>query len=126
MEEGYSKTPIGKKLGFHQGFNILLHNPPDHYFDFFEDFPDQAVLLKTCKSDYADVIHIFCKKLEELAQVLPEHIKALKKTEPYGSAGPKGPLNCLLTSTGTSSGSMCSEQDWWMLKWQRSIKTGAG
>lgn len=45
MNAGYSKTPLGRKLGVKKGFRVLLHNTPKHYFDLFEDWPEEVQLL---------------------------------------------------------------------------------
>ena len=68
---GYSGTPLAKKLGMKQGFNITLINAPDYYFNLFTDLPgdlhvnDDAAVKK-------DFIHFFTKQKDEYLSMLPD------------------------------------------------------
>lgn len=64
---GYSGTPLAKKLGIKEGFKIRLINPPDYYFDLFEDLPDELKIQKEKKSR-KNFIHFFTLKANELAK----------------------------------------------------------
>jgi hypothetical protein len=73
VNTGYSGTPLAKKLGIKEGFNIKLVNPPNYYFDLFTDLPVNLNL----KEDHAtkkDFIHFFTKQEEEFTAILP-HLK---------------------------------------------------
>ena len=50
MNDGYSKTPLAKKLGLKNDFKIMLYNQPDHYFELFTDLPTNLNVLKNLKS----------------------------------------------------------------------------
>lgn len=62
---GYSGTPLAKKLGIKEGFSIRIVNQPDHYFDLFEDFPENIDIRKEKKTK-KDFIHYFTKQSKEL------------------------------------------------------------
>ena len=62
---GYSGTPLAKKLGIKEGFNIRLVNPPDYYFQLFDDLPKDIKIAKDKKSK-KNLIHYFTKQLAEL------------------------------------------------------------
>ena len=66
MSEGYSGTPLGKKLGIKSGAYALISNAPDYYFDLFPDWPEDVVLEKTPKHQSLDFIHLFCPDIESL------------------------------------------------------------
>ena len=58
--EGYSGTPLLKKLGIKPEMKILLLNPPHDYFELLEaDITDQFFL----KVNTPDFIHLFAKNL---------------------------------------------------------------
>jgi Protein of unknown function (DUF3052) len=71
---GYSGTPLTKKLGLKEGFTIRIVNPPDYYFDLFEDLP-QNISIRDEKKTKKDFIHYFTKQ----AQELNKNIVSLKK-----------------------------------------------
>ncbi len=87
---GYSKTPLAKKLGIKAGMQILLYDPPGHYFDLFEDFPDRVERLLQIELENADFIHLFCTGLEELQKVLEKYSKALRINGALWISWPKG------------------------------------
>ena len=62
---GYSGTPLAKKLGVKEGFNIRIVNQPDHYFDLFEDFPEN-INIRNEKKTKKDFIHYFTRQAKEL------------------------------------------------------------
>jgi len=55
---GYSGTPLAKKLGIKPGFNIALINPPEYYFDLFDDLPAHLNFASEQSKDH-DLIHLF-------------------------------------------------------------------
>ena len=71
---GYSGTPLEKKLGIKSGFRIRLINQPVNYINFFQNFPDDVVLLKRSASA-VDFIHYF----EYDSSTLHKRLPALKK-----------------------------------------------
>ncbi len=90
MEAGYSKTPLGKKLGLKEEFKILLYNRPDHYFELFQDWPKVFEILEPIQTENIDFAHLFCTKTEELEAVLPNYITPLKKNGSIWISWPKG------------------------------------
>jgi hypothetical protein len=62
---GYSGTPLAKKLGIKEGFIVRLVNPPDYYFQLFDDLPKDVKIAKDKKSK-KNLIHYFTKQLAEL------------------------------------------------------------
>ena len=69
MPAGYSGTPLTKKLGIKSGLRLYLVNPPNHYFDLFEELPDVEVI--TGDNETVDFVHFFSKKEKELKEVFP-------------------------------------------------------
>lgn len=62
---GYSGTPLAKKLGIKEGFNIRLVNQPDYYFELFDDLPKDITIANDKKSK-KNLIHYFTKQLSDL------------------------------------------------------------
>ncbi|MFC0181934.1 Protein of unknown function [Pseudarcicella hirudinis] len=61
---GYSGTPLAKKLGIKGGFKIRLINPPDYYFDLFDDLPDDIEILDDANSK-KNFIHYFTRQIAD-------------------------------------------------------------
>ncbi|MEX0290250.1 MAG: DUF3052 domain-containing protein [Flavobacteriaceae bacterium] len=85
---GYSGTPLAKKLGIKEGQSVILVNPPEHYFELFESFP-QVEFAENGKESI-DFIHLFCSHLEELEKDFNPLKKALKKNGSLWVSWPKG------------------------------------
>jgi len=79
--EGYSGTPLARKLGVKEGFNILLINQPEYYKDLFKDFPETAIESKKPESEKVDFIHVFCKSVNDMQHQLPKLKLMQKKME---------------------------------------------
>lgn len=62
---GYSGTPLAKKLGLKDGYKIRLYNPPDYYFELFDDLPNDVKVL-TDKKTKKNFIHYFTKDIDDL------------------------------------------------------------
>lgn len=62
---GYSGTPLAKKLGLKDGYKIRLYNPPDYYFELFDDLPNDVKVL-TDKKTKKNFIHYFTKDIDAL------------------------------------------------------------
>lgn len=90
MPAGYSGTPLAKKLGIKPGFSLLLHNAPKHYFNLFDDLPDNLVILSKPKPETADFIHLFCTSFDELKSAVKTYKPSLKKTGMLWVSWPKG------------------------------------
>lgn len=63
--QGYSGTPLAKKLGIKNGFKIRLVNQPDYYFQLFNDMPENIRIL-TDKKTKKNLIHYFTKQAKDL------------------------------------------------------------
>ncbi len=90
MPAGYSRTPLGKKLGIKEGYHILLYNHPKHYFHLFEDFPENITILDEIVPESVDFIHVFCTTMDELKRISEVHKSALKKNGLLWVSWPKG------------------------------------
>jgi len=87
---GYSKTPLARKLGIKQGYEIVLVNEPSHYDALFSDFPKEVTKVENPKKESIDFIHLFCTTKKEL-ETLPTKFKPLlKKTGMLWVSWPKG------------------------------------
>lgn len=63
-QEGYSGTPLAKKLGIKEGSRLLLFHVPDHYFSLFSHFPEGVQLnIRTA----VDCIHYFTTEEKQLS-----------------------------------------------------------
>lgn len=89
MASGYSGTPLAKKLGIKQGFNILLYNAPDNYFDLFDEMPKVNV-LDTIDEASVEFIHLFFKSTADLKANIIKYKMALKKDGILWVSWPKG------------------------------------
>jgi len=90
MAAGYSKTPLGKKLGIKTGFRLLLYKAPEHYFSLFTDWPEAVRILKRSSAKRIDFIQLFCTQMKELENTLPQYQAALKKDGLLWISWPKG------------------------------------
>ena len=88
--DGYSGTPLARKLGIKEGHSIYLVNLPDHYFDLFTDFPSEVRFLKKPSEQTADFIHLFCKSQECLEPETQRLKSLLKKNGMLWVSWPKG------------------------------------
>ena len=63
MTSGYSETPLAKKLGIKEGFEIALFNQPEYYFGLFTDFPSDVKVIHKGKVDF---VHYFATEEKQL------------------------------------------------------------
>ncbi len=80
MPAGYSATPLAKKLGLKENYEVLLYNEPKHYFDLFSDFPENLQFTESIQSESIDFMHLFCLSFKELLGAIAKYKKALKKS----------------------------------------------
>lgn len=72
MNNGYSGTPLLRKLGIKPEMLLRLYNPPPGYFEWL----GQALDGQCCSnSETPDMVHLFCKTRKEME-------KALRKLKP--------------------------------------------
>lgn len=88
--EGYSGTPLAKKLGIKSGFKIVLVNEPKHYRSLFTDFPTDVLEVSEPKTESVDFIHVFCITLNDLRTQLISLKLLLKKNGLIWVSWPKG------------------------------------
>lgn len=69
LPAGYSGTPLAKKLGLKAGFQIKLVNPPEYYFNLFDDLP-AGLNFKNDQGVKKDFIHFFTKNENEYIKIL--------------------------------------------------------
>lgn len=65
MSNGYSGTPLPKKLGIKAGFTVTLIDAPSYIEDLLVELPDDVV-LKTGARGKPDVALVFCKTESKL------------------------------------------------------------
>lgn len=90
MPAGYSGTPLAKKLGYKEGFKILLYNQPKNYFDMVSDMPDNVEQIQLTGKQTADLIHLFCTNFNGLRDIAKKYIAKLKKNGMLWISWPKG------------------------------------
>ncbi|WP_242203887.1 DUF3052 domain-containing protein [Aestuariivivens insulae] len=88
--EGYSGTPLAKKLGIKSGFKIVLVNRPKHYKELFADFPEDIIEVLEPKKEQIDFIHVFCVTLNDLKTQMVKLKPLLKKDGLIWVSWPKG------------------------------------
>lgn len=77
MTAGYSGTPLAKKLGIKDGFDILTINAPDNYLELLGPIPNTTTLSDKIHSD-VDLIHLFTNSRDELFFRLAECVRTIK------------------------------------------------
>ncbi len=73
---GYSGTPLVKKLGIKEGFNVLLVNAPSEFERDLELPADVAVNVKSRKQN--DFVMLFVKSRRELEQTFTRYSNKLQ------------------------------------------------
>jgi hypothetical protein len=68
---GYSGTPLFKKLGFKSGQLVYLQNPPADYFELLGDLPGEIHFVDNLETK-VDLIHLFTNNFNELSESLDE------------------------------------------------------
>src|ERR1700692_2187583 len=74
---GYSATPLAKKLGINDGFQVNLINAPDYYLSLFTDLPPN-LLFGERGGARIDFIHFFTKSKAEYIELLPSLKQQIK------------------------------------------------
>ncbi|MBP6001864.1 MAG: DUF3052 family protein [Pyrinomonadaceae bacterium] len=78
MTVGYSGTPLAKKLGIKDGWDVLTINAPDDYADLVAPLPDGVTLSEGARSG-VDLIHLFTNSRDELSEKLGICVRAIKQ-----------------------------------------------
>ena len=63
-QEGYSRTPLVKKLGIKEAFRVLTVNEPEHYWELISPLPANVAVVN--EGETADFIHLFSTYLSDL------------------------------------------------------------
>ena len=74
---GYSTTPLSKKLGIKEGFNLYVKNPPDNYLDLVSPLPKEVGLLQKPGKEL-DIAHVFVKKKTDLETSVKSLLNRIK------------------------------------------------
>lgn len=90
MAEKTLKTPLIKKLGIKEGFQLLFHHQPENYDDVVGPMPENTSQLTSFESESADFIHLFYVHFSDLEATIKDYISALKKTGMLWVSWPKG------------------------------------
>ncbi len=88
--EGYSRTPLAKKLGLKTGYSVYLNNQPSHYWKLFATLPEGLQEIQTPTEGSIDFIHLFCTTMEALESNALACKTYLKKTGLLWISWPKG------------------------------------
>lgn len=78
MIAGYSGTPLAKKLGIKDGFEVLVIDPPDNYAELLDPLP-AVILLSTEFSPDIDLVHVFTNSRDGLCRMLDQARKLIKQ-----------------------------------------------
>lgn len=78
MTAGYSGTPLAKKLGIKEGFDLRAVNPPADYQELLAPLP-AGVTFHENASAGLDLAHLFTNSKDELARSLPELRRMIKE-----------------------------------------------
>ena len=71
ITEGYSGTPLAKKLGYKPGYKVLVINKPDNYRDLLIDLPPEVMFSEDRRGPF-HLIHFFTRDKLELELELPK------------------------------------------------------
>jgi len=91
---GYSGTPLAKKLGIKEGFDINLINAPEYYFDLFTDLPG-GITFEDNREVKKDFIHFFVLDKDDYYTQLPELKYQIKPNGMIWVSWPKKSANVI-------------------------------
>jgi hypothetical protein len=74
---GYSGTPLNRKLGFKDGFGVLLIDQPPHYLALLGEETVQKISFVT-SPEQLDLVHLFVNTVEDLETQLAVLKTAIK------------------------------------------------
>jgi len=78
MTTGYSSTPLAKKLGIKDGFDVLTINAPSHYAYLLAPVPNAVNISASDRSDI-DLVHIFTNSRNELCEELARTLRLIRQ-----------------------------------------------
>ena len=79
MTAGYSGTPLAKKLGIKDGFNVLVLNAPANYRELLDPLPANVTIAGTTSVANLDFLHFFTNSRDELFRGLAEYRNLIKQ-----------------------------------------------
>ena len=79
MSEGYSGTPLVKKLGIKPENKICVYNTPDDYFDLLGELPEDCVTHTELQDTDYDFVHAFYVKRTDYEADFEDLKGAIKK-----------------------------------------------
>ena len=88
VTEGYSGTPLAKKLGIKDGTRFYVSGAPSAFEDSLEPWPTGAVVVDRV-DERTDVIHIFEKSRSKLAKGLATMLKKMRQDAAVWVSWPK-------------------------------------
>jgi len=86
--EGYSGTPLAKKLGIVEGSRIVTVQAPDDYAQMLSPMPTNVVFEGKITS-LTDIVHVFSDKKAELKAVLEALRNTIKPSAAVWVSWPK-------------------------------------
>ena len=78
MSEGYSGTPLAKKLGIKEGFTVWAIDAPENYRDLLDPLPPKTKITHE-EGRGLDLIHLFTNSRDALFRGLSEYKKLIKE-----------------------------------------------
>src|SRR5436190_2396579 len=79
MTSGYSGTPLAKKLGIKDGFDVMTVNAPNDYRDLLSPINEAVTIDTEPRASEIDLIHIFTNSRDELFDKLAECVRLIKQ-----------------------------------------------
>ena len=86
--EGYSGTPLAKKLGIKPGMVVRVVNAPEDYAALVAPLPNGVVISSKAAKEL-DLVHIFSKSRSELLESLMTYQKRIKQNGTIWVSWPK-------------------------------------
>ncbi|EAY25005.1 conserved hypothetical protein [Microscilla marina ATCC 23134] len=92
--QGYSGTPLVKKLGIKSGFRMYGYQLPQDYFHWFDSLPEDLHLLpeepfEDILAESLDFVHAFVTEKKTLEEILPLVKTKIKKNGMVWVSWPK-------------------------------------
>lgn len=78
MTTGYSGTPLAKKLGIRERFDVLAIGAPANYEELLAPLPDDVAISEETRAG-VDLVHLFTNSRDELFRKLSECVRLIKQ-----------------------------------------------
>lgn len=86
---GYSKTPIAKKLGIKEGYQVSIVNAPKDYKKHISPLPSKVKVNRTLVPD-SDIVHAFVHEQKSLEAIYPTLVNTIHRGAMIWISWPKG------------------------------------